>query len=58
MLAMADELNALVVFAEHRYFGESLPYGEDSFKNVEKLKYLSSHQALADFAYLITELQT
>jgi lysosomal Pro-X carboxypeptidase len=40
---MAESMSALVVFAEHRYFGDSLPYGDESFTNMEKLKYLSSH---------------
>jgi len=54
---LAQQMDAVVVFAEHRYFGESLPFGSQSFSSLSKLKYLSPHQALADYAYLLTYLQ-
>lgn len=46
---LAAEVNALVVFAEHRYFGESIPAIE-GMDNC--LAYLSSEEALADYASL------
>lgn len=46
----------MVIF-QHRFYGESLPFGEDSNKSAKTLGYLSSQQALADFAVLITSLK-
>lgn len=50
----AQEFNALLVFAEHRYFGESIPFGEEVLDHME---HLSSTQALADYAVLIRHIK-
>ena len=47
---ISEEFSALVVFAEHRYYGKSLPFGKESFSSPRKFGYLSISQALADFA--------
>ncbi|KAL2522446.1 Serine carboxypeptidase S28 family protein [Forsythia ovata] len=56
---IAPRFGAMIVFPEHRYYGESMPYGsrEEAYKNVTTLAHLTSEQALADYAVLITELK-
>lgn len=51
---LAKSANALVVFAEHRYFGESIPQIE-GMENC--LAYLSSEEALADYASLANRIR-
>lgn len=52
------ELGALLVFAEHRYYGKSLPFGGDpALYNASALRWLSLEQALADYATLIYQLK-
>lgn len=47
---IADEFKALVVFAEHRYYGESKPFGSDYALGVPyNVSYLTVEQAMADF---------
>ncbi|CAM9186560.1 unnamed protein product, partial [Lampetra planeri] len=57
MWDVAEELGALLVFAEHRYYGESLPFGDKAYSSPQTLQYLSSAQALADFAVLIEHIR-
>ncbi len=51
---LAEKYSALVVFAEHRYFGESVPNitGMDSC-----MAYISSQEALADYLEVISYLR-
>ena len=50
----AQKFNAMLVFAEHRYFGSSMPFGTAS---QQQLHYLTHEQALADFAHVIREVK-
>ncbi|KAF8658547.1 hypothetical protein HU200_059006 [Digitaria exilis] len=51
MFDIAPKFGALLVFIE------SKPFGNDSYKSAETLGYLTSTQALADFAILIRSLK-
>ncbi|KAM0933861.1 putative lysosomal Pro-Xaa carboxypeptidase [Dioscorea sansibarensis] len=54
---IAPIFNALLVFIEHRFYGDSLPFGDDSYTSVDTLGYFTSTQALADYAVLIRSLK-
>lgn len=53
----AQDVHAAVVFAEHRYYGQSTPFGSNSFSGTN-LAYLSIEEALADYAQVIKTLPT
>jgi lysosomal Pro-X carboxypeptidase len=50
MYELAPDFQALLVFAEHRYFGLSQPFGAETPKY---MNYLSMEQALADYAHFL-----
>ncbi|XP_076817860.1 lysosomal Pro-X carboxypeptidase-like isoform X1 [Clavelina lepadiformis] len=56
---IAPVFQAMVVFAEHRYYGESKPYGDiqPSVNTTAQYGQLTAEQALADYAEIITELK-
>jgi pimeloyl-ACP methyl ester carboxylesterase len=56
VLTLAEIFNAYVVFAEHRYYGESMPFGQQSFAT-RNVGHLSVENALADYARLILHLK-
>ncbi|XP_017141519.1 putative serine protease K12H4.7 [Drosophila miranda] len=49
---MAVENSGMLFYTEHRYYGQSLPHGKESFR-VDKLQHLSIYQSLADLAHFI-----
>jgi len=55
---LAETFQALVVFGEHRYFGESMPYGPDSLKDSAYYPQLTPEQAMLDYVDLIKEIKT
>ncbi|KAK1563272.1 hypothetical protein Q3G72_025281 [Acer saccharum] len=60
MFETAPHFKALLVFIEHRFYGKSIPFGGDkeiAYSNATTLGYLSSTQALADYATLIIDLK-
>ena len=57
MWERAPELGALLVFGEHRYYGDSQPLGAASAANASTLRWLTMEQALADYAVLIFSLK-
>ncbi|XP_057458054.1 uncharacterized protein LOC130748827 [Lotus japonicus] len=55
----AASLNALLVYIEHRYYGESIPFGsrEEAFKDANTLGYFNSAQAIADYAAILIHIK-
>jgi len=53
---LAAQHDALVLEPEHRFYGESLPFGKASFSR-SNLRIMNSQQAIADFAYFIRSYQ-
>nr|GME11670.1 lysosomal Pro-X carboxypeptidase-like [Ipomoea batatas] len=51
----ASRFKALLVYIEHRYYGESIPFGttEEVLKNENIRGYFNSAQALADYAEVL-----
>ncbi|XP_077601261.1 dipeptidyl peptidase 2-like [Stigmatopora nigra] len=56
LMELAAQQHALVIFAEHRYYGKSTPFGNDSF-NIPQIGLLTVEQAIADYAIIISVLK-
>jgi lysosomal Pro-X carboxypeptidase len=56
---LASKFKATVVFAEHRFYGKSMPFGDKSFdKESGNLRYLNVEQVMADYVALLTKLKS
>jgi lysosomal Pro-X carboxypeptidase len=53
----AGSFGALLVFAEHRYYGQSWPLSGDPATSLRHMRFLSSQQALADYAVVLRQLK-
>ncbi|GLT51281.1 hypothetical protein SLA2020_247010 [Shorea laevis] len=55
----APRFKALQVFIEHRYYGQSIPFGsgEEVMKNASTRGYFSSAQAIADYAQILLHIK-
>ncbi|OWM68946.1 hypothetical protein CDL15_Pgr025133 [Punica granatum] len=56
----APQFKALIVYIEHRFYGESIPYGlslEEALESPETRGYFSSAQALADYAEILIHIK-
>ena len=53
---LAEKFGALVVFAEHRYYGKSMPFGDKSFEK-HNLKYLTVEQAMMDYVEFMLDFK-
>jgi lysosomal Pro-X carboxypeptidase len=49
-------LNAVVLFSEHRYYGKSMPFGDNSFTK-DNVKYLTLDQTFMDYQDLIRTIK-
>jgi hypothetical protein len=54
---MAQRVQGLILVLEHRYYGQSMPFGNDSL-SLENLVFLNSEQALSDLAYFTLQMKT
>ena len=53
----AASFGAMLIFAEHRYYGESLPISSDAPLDGDHLQYLTMEQALADYASILHSIK-
>ena len=49
-------LHGVVLFGDHRYYGQSMPFGKDSFTK-DNVKYLTLDQVFMDYQLLISTIK-
>ena len=54
---LAEKFGAMVVFGEHRYYGTSMPFGDETFDR-DNLKYLTVEQAMMDYVEFMLDFKT
>ncbi|KAF7632710.1 hypothetical protein Mgra_00007928 [Meloidogyne graminicola] len=57
MVETASEFGAALIFAEHRFFYNTLPFGNETYTKATNMVYLSQDQAIADYVLLIKYLK-
>lgn len=58
MWEIAPEFGAALIFPEHRYYGASLPFGNNTFNDKTQLQWLNVEQVLADYSVYIEDFRT
>ncbi|CAM8926962.1 unnamed protein product [Rhodiola kirilowii] len=55
----AKQFKALLVYIEHRYYGDSVPFRsrKEAFSNATTLGYFTSTQAIADYAQILMHIK-
>ncbi|KAJ6670349.1 PROTEASE S28 PRO-X CARBOXYPEPTIDASE-RELATED [Salix viminalis] len=53
----AVHFKSLLAYVEHRYYGESIPFGDEAFTNASTLGYFNSAKAIADYAEIIIDIK-
>ena len=54
---LANKWHGLVVFAEHRYFGQSMPVSEEDAFKQPAVKYLTAENAMMDYVELVKHIR-
>ena len=53
---LAEKFGAMVLFGEHRYYGTSMPFGDESFDK-DNLNMLTVEQAMMDYVEFILDFK-
>lgn len=55
--SVSQEFSGLPIILEHRYYGESYPFGSAQTLSTDGLRFLNNAEALADSAAFLRDLQ-